>query len=1028
MALDFLESKYYLKLFPLQKLSGEMTKKAYDLFWNNRELLELASREDDVKVISIGFNMGARDVAVVVGLAKALASSQVDQKTRLPEIHVLAIDPATVKPNIASCRDFLEKAGFFREDSPCDSSEIPFGDSPEIPSDDIPEIPTKDCSEIPFGDTHETWLCNGSRDQAGIKVEIVGQTAEAWIESQVKESVRQWDVVLACAVLHLLTDWKTTLDFFLRNLTTNGIFMFVEATGNVGAFEGDFRSGVPADDTWSKLWHAMTEVRADLLLPSSKVVSPGDMSFLASTLESINYTKLYISEEEPCIDVTTVETLQIDEIRQLIKTVEEGPDAKTLGAFRIYDRDRAQHFVAKALEKLSELQLSDSEPITFNTGTKIHAYRKLEPARRDCCLSEAVAHSAWACAQAEVLERKSSIKQALGSESGGGSVASKTTRTSEAIATLLFDMREALALSRDTLLVLARRRGHEYTEAFQLPPLSLIGEESSASVEIYLATMSAYVDFNKTKHFSELLNISNIGDLTVCIDTRPHGNENRCLSLSVHYTADGSPSFLQLNVPENIFLECRSKLVEFPAFSGSEGQRIGKKYEGWDPNYGFTRFFVEPFIKDSSDANEEAESTIAHIIKCSKIEEKVKEALKNKCSQWTEKQRESITNVLSYTLRLAWIEWRNSNHESPCWKTCYYFVRKHTHVNKAEMSVGLLLLVSAEDQKAWEAFSTKIAENRSSKLPVLISAIEPFLSAIQEIRSPEISAELMGEDIADSFGHELACIFAGAARGLNSLEKQADISSSSENCRFATQLAKSALLYGLCWGGSSDRSLMSKNSLPFNFNLQGISWKCYVEVVAKESWRIFIGANLINMDTDYVFNQKKVEEINKLLEAKIETLLIIEPNESIFGCNDKVNINNRILLGNALFGWFLVAITNAWKNIIFPKKINNIIDRIEMVKNFLYINSSNITFFSGRYGETSFFEIQNAYHGADFNPCQKIPLKGTSLALDEATKKIKTSLGFDDSIVHFQFYGFNEKWITKLIFNNSAIYIKDIKG
>ena len=142
----------------------------------------------------------------------------------------------------------------------------------------------------------------------------------------------------------------------------------------------------------------------------------------------------------------------------------------------------------------------------------------------------------------------------------------------------------------------------------------------------------------------------------------------------------------------------------------------------------------------------------------------------------------------------------------------------------------------------------------------------------------------------------------------------------------------------------------------------------------------------------------------------------------------EISDNNRQQFNYGLFRWFLVALTNAWKHLVFPrKKINDLFatERIKMVKEFL--KNKNKLSLEARIDEnTSLFVVRNLYiEDKDRNPLLGSKNQKTAFALTLAKIDLCKTLDMEDGMIKCEFYGDKDRreWFTTL-----SIISKNRKG
>lgn len=103
------------------------------------------------------------------------------------------------------------------------------------------------------GQSNQFTVTHNSNNNRACTIQVFGGTAEKWLqEKKAKYQPNSTHIVLAMCVLHLLSDWKATLGWFLDvALKPGGCILAGETPGSISAFDGDFRR-LRDDDPWHR--------------------------------------------------------------------------------------------------------------------------------------------------------------------------------------------------------------------------------------------------------------------------------------------------------------------------------------------------------------------------------------------------------------------------------------------------------------------------------------------------------------------------------------------------------------------------------------------------------------------------------------------------------------------------------------------------------------------------------------------------------------------------------------------------------
>lgn len=663
------------------------------------------AKERALKVICLGYGEGWRDLPVLLGLLEQGWSCD-----------VVAIEP-TWNNAEGAAKQFAR--------SFCETQHLPYCVSGSSESDD--QFIIKSVSDA-------ARTCT---------IRVFNGTGEKWLEERGRyDGTNSVDIVLAMCVLHLLSDWKATLGWFLDDaLKPGGCLVAGETPGSISAFDGDFRR-LHGDDPWHRAWRRYYQERARQLLPTAKAVSPKNMYILREALELSEYTRL----DPTCTDLkdggpfcekaegvckcgwTAYEhcTTDASALGEVLNSSKHGPDAKTLGAFMVYDKVRAEELV-DCLEK-SAWPKSEGDEFSYRASYRYIAYRKPGAERvesRKIGFPAAVASVADNHAVSNAIEIKTSVKKTLNEfvrkiienpdiNSRGTEL---TKRRRYALGSVLFDMREMLCLSRDTFAVATSRVKRNYLSAVHLLPLSIVGRQQGKPerAKVLVAQHGSYLSAPANQHINVLADEENVHDLSIVI---VRGGER--LTVVPYFSADGNVCHLLAEIPE-------TKWNQWATERGSDavsGEHHTVTYSDYETEEGFTSFQTEVTFNRSGDRTSlDPDDELAG---------EIKRALKDRHPVLVRPLALALTNAR----RLAMLHWfRNSDREVSSWKACLYVMRRLVVDDEtsdsgfAHVGVALLSLLSADDYDAW----IKPENDAKQNFPRLVMAIEPYLSAIAEI-------------------------------------------------------------------------------------------------------------------------------------------------------------------------------------------------------------------------------------------------------------------------------------------------------
>ncbi len=520
------------------------------------------------------------------------------------------------------------------------------------------------------------------------------------------------------------------------------MFLLSETPGKVSYFDGYFVERPNPDDHWEQAWRAFYEERDRLLLPGTKIVSPRDMSFVRDVMESAGYKAL--EKEEIFVETE----LSGPSLATFIATIRGGADAKTLGAFRFYDKKRANILVDRSTDKL--LLASTETRFSFDTGYRYLGF--IKPAGSNRLRASAVCRAAHN-ATGEAIERKTTIKRALKERHDDAA-------HTEAVASILYDMREALALSKDTFIVATTKESGQYIGAVQLAPLSLVGSlyDKKRLAHKFISRHALYLSDLPRRHLSHLFD-TDFGDLTVHVAAVANSEVPQATTV-VRSNADGRPCYIHVSINESVFLNYRDQMQDALGdfFNNAADHLDPGSFAGWNKESGLERFYFEsePTLIQSTFASLDPD-ILNRITKYREISDdlltSITRPIEDALRFYGLPDPETIATALGNSLRLAMVDWRDSG-IGLAWQSCFYIMRKVAR-ESGHTGVSALILLEKCDSDAWSD-----AGFASRATPMLVAAVEPFLNAIQEVESARLAQRKGREegvgDTLDSLSHELS--------------------------------------------------------------------------------------------------------------------------------------------------------------------------------------------------------------------------------------------------------------------------------
>jgi hypothetical protein len=586
-------------------------------------------------------------------------------------------------------------------------------------------------------------------------IRVFEQTVEQWLATPANTASAEStiDYVIAMCVLHLLSDWKTSLGWFLdKALKPGGYLVAGETPGSISAFDGDFRRS-PINDVWHNAWRQYYERRRELLLPTAKAVSPKDMSLLRHALSTAGYTrvdpaciaqdgrsKFCIKAEGQCDCLWTAYeqcAASADDLTAVLQSSRDGPDAKTLGALMLFDKKRGNELLAK----LAGLNwpVCAAAAFEFRASYRYLAYQKpslVVSNERKVPFAEATALVADERAVANAIEIKTAIKATLDKRSRDLAKAEPipenrevTLRAlrNEALAKLLFEMREMLCLSRDSFAVATSKVNKSYATAVQLLPLSVVGsvKPKKDRADTLLARHQAYLRAPSDQHINALSD-SRLHDLSIELVRLPTGKTDGATQIQVIplFSAEGIVCHVRALISNTKWI-CWKDLAEKALTQQVQKPADSATYSNYESSTGFTSFYT--VVQPNTSAPPLAAMATDPDLTTAIVTALGGTLLREEVS--------SVSLAMQNARRLALLHWvpigsGSSDTTMLQWHVALYTMRRLV-VDDAHVGVALLMLLGRHDYDAW----MDTTEPPETPLPRLLGAVEPFVNAIAEIEA-----------------------------------------------------------------------------------------------------------------------------------------------------------------------------------------------------------------------------------------------------------------------------------------------------
>ena len=268
-----------------------------------------------------------------------------------------------------------------------------------------------------------------------------------------------------------------------------------------------------------------------------------------------------------------------------------------------------------------------------------------------------------------------------------------------------------------------------------------------------------------------------MGDLAVEITATDKSLSECSLPVNVDFSADGQPCYIKLTLSQRFLLDYRAEItrdIEEMLDSKTASLLTPGAYPGWTFTDGIERFYIKADpqkIKDSL-ANVRTTSEILLLDEFQRITLKytqpIKELITNQLVRYglLPDDIRALSEALSNAIRLSILDWRKEVSHSLPWKSCVYIMRKTTG-KSGSTGVGVLILLSKSDYDTWGGIQVS-----PSRLPLLVTAVEPFLNAIQEIENTALN-RVDGERLQrDNFAHQTSCVVDSIVASVNRLPNQ----------------------------------------------------------------------------------------------------------------------------------------------------------------------------------------------------------------------------------------------------------------
>jgi SAM-dependent methyltransferase len=560
-------------------------------------------------------------------------------------------------------------------------------------------------------------------NQANITIE------QCRAEEYTYDEAIKYDVLLIINAMHLLLDWKCYVGSFLSLLKRGGVFIYGESAGDITAIDGAFR-GVPPSSEWGKFWKKYYEERSDLLLPSLRLVAPKDMSFLGSVLRAIEFRD--IDPEGTWIALEHHQCTNRD-IDVLLENTELGADANTFGSLRILEAKRAKELstlMRTALEKYTDT-------FSFSNGTRLVVFVNSEKERDDSTYQRfltSVSSVAYQYSTGFAIEVKTATKfslsrriKALKEKIPLNELKDLPTGLNEirdsAIGKVLFEMREALCLTRDSLVVATSRVEGKYSSVVNLLPESILGAFAGKRAASFNRTHTEYLSVDNSMHVSSLYE-TELPDMSVSI--RFLNAQESTEDARPRYWRSAEGMLTHLHIGLEVSKKEEFERLLFPHILNSKINQLG-----YDRQY------------DSFQSAAPNKSTHSYTELDSQVLATIASYFKGKLTEVPQVYLEPLSTALAKSVRLSLWDILNDREKQKDqvvkFQTAVFVMRRQA-IEKQYVGAAFLLLLDSSDHDAWIAPDLNMVTENNTKhyVPRLIAALEAFVSSVVEIQMTSV--------------------------------------------------------------------------------------------------------------------------------------------------------------------------------------------------------------------------------------------------------------------------------------------------
>jgi hypothetical protein len=408
--------------------------------------------KDSVRILSIGYGAGRLDLPLIASYARATAGNA-------KSIYVDALEP--------NWKDFRDRA-----DQRLTTAGF------QIANDAVVD------------DGTVRYVCKSDEEHFPADTTISIKASELDVNIHGANGVR-YDVILCLFTIHLVDDWKITTQACIELLAENGVLVFAELDGTVSYLDGK----VPAakgKDHWSEFWRRIEVKRDTLFIPRTRIVSPRSLKVLYESLDMIGGVSAKAEIDIPDRSINGFD------LERIVNEACNGIEAATFNSLRI-----PSNSLAKQFEKIWDSTTSSDEQLLYDIGIKLTAWSLPETVNVSRC---GFLRKVAAVISQQAYQRTSDfshIKYQIKALCVKNQYETDSKR--EALAAMLCNEREALGLSRNSMMHLNSRQGEDnYRTAITLLPKIVLGQYQMEKAGAFVDGFGVYVAANPQIHLSQL--------------------------------------------------------------------------------------------------------------------------------------------------------------------------------------------------------------------------------------------------------------------------------------------------------------------------------------------------------------------------------------------------------------------------------------------------------------------------------------------------------------------------------------------